>query len=638
MHFNPKFTAFIPNFLHFLKRTRPTRANHLLKPFSLPYCTHQAIPSNPKPLILKQCIALLQACASSRYKLKQIHAFSIKHGVPLTNPDLGKHLIFFTVTLSLPMSYAHKIFSQIEYPNIFTWNTMIRGYAESGDARPAVDLYTQMRVTSVQPDTHTYPFLLKAVAKILDIKIGEKVHCVAIKDGYVSLVFVQNSLVHLYATCEQAESAHKVFELMPVRNLVTWNSVMNGFALNGRPNEVLTIFRKMSLEDVEPDGFTMVSLLCACAELGALALGRRVHVYMFKVGLTENLHAVNALLDLYAKCGRIREAKTVFNEMKDRSVVSWTSLVVGLAVNGLGYEAIELFKEMEMKGWMPTDITLVGVLYACSHCGMVAEGFNYFNEMKVKYGIVPKIEHHGCMVDLLGRAGKVREAYEFIQNMPMQPNAVIWRTILGACSIHGHLDRAETARAKLLELEPNHCGDYVLLSNLYASEQRWMDVHQVRAKMVMDGVRKTPGFSLVELRNRVYEFVMGDRSHPQDKEIYEMLRETTKLLRLEGYVPHTANVLADIEEEEKETALTYHSEKIAIAFMLINTLPTTPITVIKNLRVCADCHLAIKLISKIFKREITLRKTVAWKQQMIRMAWKQQMMRTNLHRATEDGL
>jgi len=394
---------------------------------------------------------------------------------------------------------------------------------------------------------------------------------------------------------------------MPVRNLVTWNSVMNGFALNGRPNEVLTIFREMSLEDVEPDGFTMVSLLCACAELGALALGSRVHVYMFKVGLTENLHAGNALLDLYAKCGRIGEAKTVFDEMKDRSVVSWTSLIVGLAVNGLGYEAIELFKEMEMEGGLPTDITLVGVLYACSHCGMVAEGFNYFNEMTVKYGVVPKIEHYGCMVDLLGRAGKVREAYEFIQNMPMQPNAVLWRTVLSACSIHGHLGLAETARAKLLELEPKHCGDYVLLSNLYASERRWMDVHQVRAKMVKEGVRKTPGFSLVELRNGVYEFVMGDRSHPQDKEIYEMLREITKLLRLEGYVPHTANVLADIEEEEKETALTYHSEKIAIAFMLINTLPRTPITVIKNLRVCADCHLAIKLISKIFQRAIIVR-------------------------------
>lgn len=484
---------------------------------------------------------------------------------------------------------------------------MIRGYAESENPRPALDLYTQMRVNSIEPDTHTYPFLLKAVAKMLDVKMGEKVHCIAIKNGYESLVFVQNTLVHVYATCEQAESAHKMFELMTVRNLVTWNSVINGFSLNGRPTEVLTIFRDMNLEGVEPDGFTMVSLLCACAELGALALGRRVHIYMFKVGLTENLHAGNALLDFYAKCGRIKEAERVFNEMRGRSVVSWTSLIVGLAVNGLGTEAIELFKEMEMEGLVPTEITLVGVLYACSHCGMVKEGFDYFNAMKQNCGIVPKIEHYGCMVDLLGRAGKVREAYDFIQKMPLQPNAVIWRTLLGSCSIHGYLALAETARSKLLELDPKHSGDYVLLSNLYASEQRWTDVHHLRAKMVKEGVRKNPGFSIVELRNRVYEFVMGDRSHPQDKEIYEMLKEITKLLRLEGYVPHTANVLADIQEEEKETALTYHSEKIAIAFMLINAFPGSPITVIKNLRLCADCHLAIKLISKIYGREIVVR-------------------------------
>uniref|UniRef100_A0A803L026 DYW domain-containing protein n=2 Tax=Chenopodium quinoa TaxID=63459 RepID=A0A803L026_CHEQI len=506
------------------------------------------------------------------------------------------------------MDYAQKIFSQIQTPNIFTWNTMIRGYAFSENPKPAIDLYTQMRaVHLVEPDTHTYPFLLKATSKLLDLKLGEKVHCVVIKTGFDSLVFVQNGLVHLYATCEYPDSAYKVFDKMPVRNLVTWNSVINGFALNGKPHEVLDFFRQMTLKGVEPDGFTMVSLLCACAELGALALGRRVHVYMCKVGLNENLHAVNALLDFYAKCGRIREAEMVFDQMRERSVVSWTSLIVGLAVNGFGSEAIRLFEEMEVQELAPTDITLVGVLYACSHCGMVDKGFDYFNQMKDKYGITPRIEHYGCMVDLLGRAGKVKEAYEFIKDMPMQPNAVIWRTLLGACSLHGHLALAQTARSKLLELDPKHCGDYVLLSNLYASEHRWTDVQQLRAKMVEEGVRKTPGFSLVELRNRVHEFVMGDRSHPQDKEIYAMLREITKVLRLEGYVPHTVNVLADIEEEEKETALTYHSEKIAIAFMLINTLPGTPITIIKNLRVCADCHLAIKLISKIFDREIVVR-------------------------------
>ncbi|CAI9297725.1 unnamed protein product [Lactuca saligna] len=539
--------------------------------------------SDHSPSILKQCIAILHSRATSIHKLKQIHAFSIKHGVSLNNPDMGKHLLFSLISLSAPMSYAHKIFKQIDNPNIFTWNTMIRGYAESQNPKPAMDIHRSMRSFAVEPDTHTYPFLLKAIARLISVKEGEEVHSIATKNGFGSLVFVQNGLVHMYAVCGRAESAHKLFEEMSERNLVTWNSVINGFVLNGRPNETLTLYRDMVDEQVEPDGFTLVSLLTACAELGALALGKRVHVYMSKVGLAENPHAANALLDLYSKTGNIKEAHKVFDEMKDKSVVSWTTLIVGLAMNGFG------------------------VLYACSHCGLVDEGFNYFKRMKEEYKIEPRIEHHGCMVDLLGRSGHVQQAYDYIINMPLQPNAVIWRTLLGACTIHGHTGIAEFARAKLIELEPNHSGDYVLLSNLYASERRWSDVSKVREKMLANGVQKSPGHSLVELGNRVYQFVMGETSNPQNEEIYIKLNEMTRLLRLEGYVPHVVNVLADIEEEEKETALSYHSEKIAIAFMLINTPNGMPIRVVKNLRVCADCHLAIKLVSKVYGREIVVR-------------------------------
>ncbi|KAI9122418.1 hypothetical protein K1719_006258 [Acacia pycnantha] len=564
-------------------------------------------PENTILNILKKCINLLQLCASSNYKLRQIHAFSIRHGVSIKDPDMGKHLIFTSVALSVSMSYASRIFSQIQNPNIFTWNTMIRGYAESENPRPAIHLYREMHASSVEPDTHTYPFLLKAISKSANFREGEVIHAVTIRNGFETLLFVQNTLLHMYAACGETESAHQMFELMTERDLVAWNSVINGFALNGRPNEALTLFREMRLEGVEPDGFTMVSLLSVCAEIGALELGRRVHVHMWKVGLLENLHASNALLDLYAKCGSIREAQKVFNEMHEKNVVSWTSLIVGLAVNGFAEEAIELFKELERLGLMPSEITFVGVLYACSHCGMLDEGFNYFKRMKREYGIEPRIEHYGCMVDLLARAGLVKQAYDYIQDMPLRPNAVIWRTLLGACTIHGQLDLAKIARSHLSELEPNHSGDYVLLSNLYASEHRWSDVQMVRRSMLNDGVKKNPGFSLVELGNRVYEFTMGDRSHPQSENVYELLGKITELLKSEGYVPHTANVLADIEEEEKEQALSYHSEKVAIAFMLLNTTPGTPIRVLKNLRVCADCHMAIKIISKVYNREIVIR-------------------------------
>ncbi|MQL72317.1 hypothetical protein Taro_004636 [Colocasia esculenta] len=588
-------------------------------------------PAGEGLLSRRRCLALLQGCRSLP-ALKQVHARALRSGAPASSADLGKYLLLALASLPFPpLPYARLIFSLLRYPSVFTVNTMARLYADSPDPAPALSLLPRMLAAGLRPDTHTYPFLLKACAKLLSFRHGAAVHGLAVRDGFAAgSVFVQNSLVHLYAACGLFESAHQMFEEMRVWNLVTWNSVINGFAMNGRPNEALTLYRDMTavvtntrhseeeLEEgeegqirqgpVRPDGFTMVSVLSACAELGALTLGRRVHVYLWKVGLDTNTHVGNALIDLYAKCGSIDAARKVFDEMDpNRNAVSWTSLIVGLAVNGFGKEALELFAGMEREGLPPTEITLVGVLYACSHCGLVDDGFRYFERMRVDYGVVPKIEHYGCMVDLLGRAGLVDRAYNFIGGMPMEPNAVVWRTLLGACAMHKRVDLGEEAWARLKRLDPGHSGDYVLLSNLYASSRRWADVQSIRKSMLRGGVRKTPGHSLVELGNDVHEFVMGDRSHPESEQIREMLEDIAVRLRLEGYTARTANVLADIEEEEKENALNYHSERLAIAYALWKTAPGTTIRVVKNLRVCEDCHLAIKLMSKVYAREIIVR-------------------------------
>lgn len=504
------------------------------------------------------------------------------------------------------------MFDQIPHPNVFTLNTLIRFYADSADPSPAIPVFSRTRRAALKPDTYTYPFLLKACSRLLSLPTGRLLHSLALKDGLLASVFVQNSLVHFYSACGLFEHAHSLFAAAArsERNLVTWNSVINGFSINGRPNETLTLFRQMLAEDphIAPDAFTLVGLLSASAELGALALGRRAHAYLLKAGFGSNSHVGNALVDLYSKCGRIRDAVGVFDEMcGGRNVVSWTSLIVGLAVNGFGKEALELFWRMEEEGLAPTEITLVGVLYSCSHCGLVDEGFRYFDRMRREYGIEPKIEHYGCMVDLLGRAGLVEEAHDFIMKMPVEPNAVVWRTLLGACAMHKKVDLGEAAWDRLVRLDPGHSGDYVLLSNLYASVSRWGDVQRLRSSMLKGGVKKNPGHSLVELGNHVHEFVMGDRSHPRSDEIYEKLEEIAKRLRKEGYAPKTTDVLADIEEEEKETALCYHSERLAIAFALIEIAPGVPIRIVKNLRVCGDCHLATKLISKIYEREIVVR-------------------------------
>ncbi|KAJ1287748.1 hypothetical protein BS78_02G034000 [Paspalum vaginatum] len=560
---------------------------------------------------LRHCVALLRLhlAAPSLATAKQLHARALRAGVPPAHPLLAKHLLFHLASLSAPpLRYAVAVLTRVlPDPDPFSLNNVLRIAASSPRPRLALALHARRLAP---PDTHTYPPLLQACARLLSLRDGERIHAEAAKNGLAALVFVRNSLVHLYGACGLFESAHRVFDEIPLRerNLVSWNSMLNGFAANGRPNEVLTVFREMLDVDFMPDGFTMVSVLTASAEIGALALGRRVHVYLTKVGLVGNSHVGNALIDLYAKCGGIEDARKVFEEMgTGRTVVSWTSLIVGLAVNGFGKEALELFNLMEREKLVPTEITMVGVLYACSHCGLVDDGFMYFDRMKEEYGIAPRIEHLGCMVDLLARAGKVKEAYDYILTMPLEPNAVVWRTLLGACAMHKKLELGEAAWARLVELDPGHSGDYVLLSNLYAAVGRWADVHVLRKTMVNDGVRKNPGHSLVELRNSVYEFVMGDRSHPESEQIYRMLAEIADRLRREGYIPHTSNVLADIEEEEKETALNYHSERLAIAFALLKSLPGTPIRIMKNLRVCGDCHTVIKLISKIYGREIIVR-------------------------------
>ncbi|CAD6221218.1 unnamed protein product [Miscanthus lutarioriparius] len=560
---------------------------------------------------LRHCVALLRLhlAAPSLATAKQLHARALRAGVPPAHPLLAKHLLFHLASLRAPpLRYAIAVLTRLlPDPDPFSLNTVLRIAASS--PRPSLALALHARRLA-PPDTHTYPPLLQACARLLSLRDGERIHAEAAKNGLATLVFVKNSLVHLYGACGLFESAHRVFDEIPVRerNLVSWNSMLNGFAANGRPNEVLTIFREMLDVNFMPDGFTMVSVLTGSAEIGALALGRRVHVYLTKVGLVGNSHVGNALIDLYAKCGCVEDARRVFEEMgTGRTVVSWTSLIVGLAVNGFGKEALELFGVMEREKLVPTEITMVGVLYACSHCGLVDDGFTYFDRMKEEYNIAPRIEHLGCMVDLLGRAGKVKEAYDYILTMPLEQNAVVWRTLLGACAMHKKLELGEAAWAHLVELDPGHSGDYVLLSNLYAAVGRWADVHVLRKTMVKDGVRKNPGHSLVELRNYVYEFVMGDRSHPESEQIYQMLAEIADRLRREGYIPRTSNVLADIEEEEKETALNYHSERLAIAFALLKSLSGTPIRIVKNLRVCGDCHTAIKLISKIYDREIIVR-------------------------------
>ena len=460
----------------------------------------------------------------------------------------------------------------------------------------------------VLPNKFTYPFVLKACAGLGSLNLGKSVHGSVVKFGFDDDVHVQNTTVHMYCCCNGGINyAQKVFDEMPKLDSVSWSAMIGGYVRLGWSSDAIGLFRKMQMVGVRPDEITMVLVLSACTDLGAFELGKWVESYIEKEGVQKNVELCNALIDMFAKCGDVDKALKLFRDMSGRTIVTWTSVIVGLAMHGRGLEAVSLFEEMIGTGVAPDDVAFIGLLSACSHSGLVENGRKYFDLMIKRFKIVPKIEHYGCMVDIFCRAGLVKEALEFVQNMHIEPNPIVLRTLISACRAHGELKLGESITKQLIRNEPMHESNYVLLSNIYAKMSHWEKKTKIRELMDKRGMKKIPGSTMIELDNKIYEFVAGDKSHGQSKEIYEMVDEMGRELKRAGYAPTTSEVLQDIDEEDKEDALNRHSEKLAIAFALLNTQPGTPIRIVKNLRVCSDCHSATKFISKIYNREIVVR-------------------------------
>lgn len=416
-----------------------------------------------------------------------------------------------------------------------------------------------------------------------------------------------NSMISGYARLGDLQNARKVFDEMPARNVVSWSAMVSGYVQGGRSKEALDVFSQMQAEGCKPDDTTLVGVLAACAHLGALEQGKWVHSYLKGNNLRVSVFLGSALIDMYSKCGDAELGLKVFKEMRDKNLLVWTTMIKGLAMHGRGLEALQLFSEMEGSGIVPDDIAFIGALCACTHAGLVNKGRKMFDSMIQQYGIKPKIEHYGCMVDLLARNGLLDEAQKLIECMPMKPDALIWGAIMAGCRFHKNVELAEYAVKHLIQLEPECSGVYVLLGNIYAASGRHNDARGIRYLMKRMGVEKTPGCSLVEIKGMVHQFIVGDTSHPRIKDILAKWNEIEGRIRIEGYVPDKKEVLLDIEEEEKEDVLSRHSEKLAIAFALISTGDGMSIRVVKNLRVCRDCHHVTKLISKVYCREIIVR-------------------------------
>ncbi|GMP87674.1 hypothetical protein CsSME_00039948 [Camellia sinensis var. sinensis] len=394
---------------------------------------------------------------------------------------------------------------------------------------------------------------------------------------------------------------------MPIRNVVSCNTLIAGRAQNGFSEGALDQYNMMKMAGFRPDRITLVSVISSCSELATLGQGQQIHAEAIKTGASTVVGVISSLISMYSRCGCLDESVKAFLEREEVDVVLWTSMIAAYGFHGKGEEAIELFNRMDQVGLDANDVTFLSLLYACSHFGLKDKGLQFFNLMIEKYGLEPQLEHYTCVVDLLGRSGRLEEAEGFIRTMPVKKDAIIWKTLLSACKIHKNADIAKRIAEEVLRLDPQDSAPYVLLSNIQASAKRWQYVSEVRKVTRDRRVQKEPGIGWFEVKNQVHQFCMGDKSHPQSMEIDMYLKEITWEMKLLGYVPDTGSVLHDMDAEEKEHNLAHHSEKFAIAFALMNTPEGVPIRVMKNLCFCSDCHVAIKYISETENREIIVR-------------------------------
>ncbi|XP_057813455.2 pentatricopeptide repeat-containing protein At4g21065 [Cryptomeria japonica] len=502
---------------------------------------------------------------------------------------------------------ALRLFNEMPQRDVISWNAMIAGYAKNGFVEKALETFKQMQLAGVEPDSTTFASILPACGKMGALEKGMDIHQSIIENGFPSDISVPNALIDMYAKCGRLEKARELFDNMPQRDVVSWNAMTAGYAQNGFAEKALEIFKLMHLEGVKPDSTTFVSILPACAKMGALEQGMDIHQSVIESGFLSDVVVASALVDMYAKCGNVNTARDLFDNMPQRNLISWTAMIAGYAQNGFCKDAIKLFELMKHSGTLPDYVSFACVLLACSHAGLVSEGCKYFNVMNDSYCITPTIDHYVCMVDLLGRAGYLEETLNFIIKMPSKPVVVVWTCLLGACRTHKNIELGVFTATHLFELDPKNTSTYVLLSNIYAEVGRWGEVHMVRRLMEDKDIKKIPGCSWIEGHKMVEAFSVGDRSHPQTQEIYAKLEKLSWEMKMTGYLPDSRYVLNDVEEEEKELFLCHHSEKLAIAFGLLNTPPGSTIRVVKNLRVCVDCHTATKFISKIVARQIVVR-------------------------------
>lgn len=549
-------------------------------------------------------IAALAACCLefSSMQGKEIHGYVIRHGLE-QDIKVGTSLLDMYCKCG-EVAYARSVFATMPLRTVVTWNCMIGGYALNERPDEAFDCFMQMRAEGLQVEVVTAINLLAACAQTESSLYGKSVHGYVVRRQFLPHVVLETALLEMYGKVGKVESSEKIFGKIANKTLVSWNNMIAAYMYKEMYTEAITLFLELLNQPLYPDYFTMSTVVPAFVLLGSLRHCRQIHSYIIGLGYAENTLIMNAVLHMYARSGDVVASREIFDKMVSKDVISWNTMIMGYAIHGQGKTALEMFDEMKYNGLQPNESTFVSVLTACSVSGLVDEGWMHFNLMLQEYGMIPQIEHYGCMTDLLGREGDLREVLQFIESMPIDPTSRVWGSLLTASRNQNDIDIAEYAAERIFQLEHDNTGCYIVLSSMYADAGRWEDVERVRLLMKEKGLRRTEPISLVELHSTACSFANGDMSHSQSRTIHEV---SDILSRKIEETDDTRNQSYPVPVATRTTTMpNKHSVRLAVVFGLISSEIGSPILVKKNVRICNHCHHALKLISRYSGRRIVV--------------------------------
>ncbi|CAM0870563.1 unnamed protein product [Alopecurus aequalis] len=555
-------------------------------------------------------IAALAACCleSALMHGRQVHAYVIRHGME-HDVKVGTSLLDMYCKCGA-IAYAEGLFATMPLRTVVTWNCMIGGYALNGWPEEAFDCFVQMKEEGHEVEVVTAINLLAASSQTESSLYGISVHGYVTRRQFLPHVVLETALLEMYSKVGKVKSSEVIFGRMTNKTLVSWNNMIAAYMYKEMYTEAITLFLELLNQPLYPDYFTMSAVVPAFVLLGLFRQCRQMHSYIIRLGYGESTLIMNAVVHMYARCGDVVSSREIFDRIAGKDVISWNTMIMGYAIHGQGRTALEMFAEMKYNGLQPNESTFVSVLTACSVSGMADEGWTQFNSMQREYGIIPQIEHYGCMTDLLGRAGDLREVLKFIEEMPIDPTFRIWGSLLTASRNRNDIDIAEYAAERIFQLElseHDNTGCYVLLSSMYADAGRWQDVQRIRSVMMEKGLQRTDARSTVELRDISCSFVNGDMAHPQSKTVHEVSDVLSrKIGETEDDPRNQSGPISLTSSRRTTTPKNKHSVRLAVVFGLISSEAGTPILIKKNVRICDCCHHALKLISKYSGRRIVV--------------------------------